>query len=292
MLKNLAPDILQLGKRQIVRRPHGRYAVWSRGRGPLVILLHGWPVSSYHWRFLVPALDSAGFECVSIDLKGLGESVTNDFRFEKEVLARELLEIVSGIRPKTKRFAVIGHDWGGSIAIAMAALAPGRVSHLIIEDEIPPGIPAPLRGKSLNHYSTWHGGFHRVPGLPEKLIHGRENHYLNYFLDLRFNRKSLNKRDRKLYLDCYRSSKKTGTTLAYYRSFQEDSRFFGALMKQKIEIPVLALWGKYGMGPAVGDSLDQICSRATGIEMNKSGHYPAEEEPKKFQAAVLRYLRS
>jgi pimeloyl-ACP methyl ester carboxylesterase len=235
-------------------------------------------------------LEKESFETLCIDLKGLGENKAGTGDCEKKSLAKEALALISIRRPQVRSFAVIGHDWGGSIAIAMAALSPKRVSKIIVEDEIPPGISAPLRGKSLTHYSSWHGAFHRVAHLPERLIAGNEDPYLNYFLNLRFDPKSLRAADRKYYISCYRGLKKTRSSLAYYRCSHADSRFFAALTRNKIKTPALAIYGDCGMGSAVVDSLSLFCQRPSSAGITNCGHYPAEERPLVFNKIVRTFL--
>lgn len=280
-----------LGNKTFIATPNGNYATWLKGKGPLVVLLHGWPVTSYHWRYLVPFLETAGYETLCIDLKGLGESSASDASFEKEQLAKEVWGVIHQIKPQNKKTAIVGHDWGGSVAIAMAALKSDSVTHLIIEDEIPPGIEAPLRGESLQYYSTWHGAFHRTPIFSEAMIDGKEETYVNFFLNLRFDPESLSKKDRDHYLDQYRTAKKTRAALAYYRTPASDGVFFRLLEKKPLEMPALALNGVRGMGPAVLDALRRMVPTAIGLTFEKSGHYPAEEEPQKFNQEIVDFLK-
>ena len=280
-----------LGSKRLIATASGRYAVWSRGDGPLVVLLHGWPVSSYHFRHLMPALDASGFEAIAIDLNGLGESSAAGDDFRKESLARDIWQLFGELVPDHGGVSLVGHDWGGSIAIAMAALERGRVRRLVVEDEIPPGIEAPLRGEGSKRYPTWHGGLHRTVGLAEDLIRGKEERYLSFFLDLRASAASLPADLRQHYIDLHRSEEKTRVALAYYRFYQADSDFFRRLQAAKLDIPVLAAYGAYGMGPAVLDSLRTIASSVSDISFDQSGHYPAEEEPEAFNAAVSAFLR-
>lgn len=51
-----------------------RLQVWTEGSGPLVVLVHGWPETSWSWRHQVPALVQAGFQVAVPDLRGYGGS--------------------------------------------------------------------------------------------------------------------------------------------------------------------------------------------------------------------------
>lgn len=268
---------------------HCKYATVAHGeQGPLVVLLHGWPVTSHRWRLLAPALVSAGFKTLAIDLRGLGMSRCSELlSVEKASLAKEILEIVKQAFPKESSFSVIGHDWGGSIAIPMAALEP-NISKLVIEEEIPPGIIAPLFEPGLSKYSSWHGAFHRQVGFAEKMIQGKEVDYLNYFLNLRANPNSLSAEDRRTYLAG--NSEVIFEALSYYRTEKEDAVFFKNLTHNKLKIPVLAIGGLSGMGSAVEQSTRQMADNTIGKLFEHSGHYPAEEEPERFNQEVIAFL--
>jgi len=276
--------------KRFIDLPSGRYATWRQGSGPLVVLLHGWPVTSHHWRYLIPDLVKAGFTGLAIDLKGLGDSTAKDSRFDKPTLAREIVEVIRQVCPDKHRFTLIGHDWGGSVAIAIAALFRKNVAALIIEEEIAPGLETALSEESRRYYPTWHGGFHRTHGLAEDLILGRPVVYLDYFLNLRFRPGSLSPADRRRYRRRYRGANATHHALAYYRTRAIDVPFYRRLEKRPLTLPVLAIGGRRGMGKAVENSLRRIAPKLSGVFLRASGHYPAEEEFIRFNRQVLKWL--
>jgi pimeloyl-ACP methyl ester carboxylesterase len=244
-------------------------------------------VCSHHWRYVLAFLEDSGFRALAIDLKGLGESTSRNEIYEKAVIAEEILQLV-----EDRTFHVVGHDWGGSVAIAMAALQPDRVSSLTIEEEMAPGIGVPLQGEGLKRYPTWHGDFHRVRGLSEQLILGREDLYMNFFLDLRMDPRSLTPEDREQFLRHCRGEARIASMLAYYRSREADAEFFRALEPQKLSLPVLAIGGHFAMGPSVAGSARRVASRVTQMVLEHSAHYPAEEEPLEFHRCVGSFLES
>jgi len=97
----------------------GELAYHDVGSGPAVVLLHGFPVSSYLWRGLVPALAGA-HRVIAPDLLGLGASdktagAALDIRAQTRYV-RELL-----VQLDVDGFAVIGHSTGGGVAQLLAA---------------------------------------------------------------------------------------------------------------------------------------------------------------------------
>jgi pimeloyl-ACP methyl ester carboxylesterase len=241
------------GEKQFVQTESGNYALWRCGKGPLVVLLHGWPVTSYHWRYLISHLSSSGFETIAFDLKGLGESVSANQIFDKPSLANEVWDLLSKIG-KRDQCHIIGHDWGGSVALAMAALQTKRVLSVVVEEEVAPGLEVSLTSNSAECYPTWHGAFHRT-NLPEQVLSGKEREYISFFLNLRFKASEFPPEDREYYLTRYLTPEKTRAAMEYYRSYSADSSFYQALRNKRIECPTLGIGGEFGMGSAVLRSL-------------------------------------
>src|SRR3954469_22604588 len=51
-----------------------RMRIAEAGKGPLVILVHGWPESWYSWRRQIPVLEQAGYHVVAPDMRGYGKT--------------------------------------------------------------------------------------------------------------------------------------------------------------------------------------------------------------------------
>jgi haloalkane dehalogenase len=113
-----------------------RIAYRRFGSGPVLLLVHGFPLSGCTWRKLLPALEQH-FDCVVPDLPGLGEtawSEATDFSWAGQARTLAALCDALGIG----RCAVLAHDTGGSIARCLALAEPARIERLaIINSEIP-----------------------------------------------------------------------------------------------------------------------------------------------------------
>ncbi|MTD15915.1 haloalkane dehalogenase [Nakamurella sp. YIM 132087] len=106
-----------------------RMAYRFAGDGPAVLLLHGNPTSSYLWRAVIPEV-GAGFRCVAPDLIGMGGSdklpETGDERY-RFVHHREFLDAFVDAVLGDAPFVVVGHDWGGVLAMDLARRRPERI---------------------------------------------------------------------------------------------------------------------------------------------------------------------
>ncbi|MFG3408228.1 alpha/beta fold hydrolase [Streptomyces sp. NPDC048142] len=262
----------------------------SENRTPTAVLLHGWPVTSHHWRYLVPALEAAGITAVPVTLPGLGaaaESSVTDFR--KAALADEVRARLA--REGITRFAVIGHDWGATVGCLIAAQAPESVSGLVVEEEIPPGVDVEIPEDGRGFYPSWHGPFNRTPGLAERLVPGREAAYYGTFLEQSAGPSGLGPDTLHAYIEAYSTPGVLDAGLAYYRTGSDDADAIRALAAQPISTPVLAVGGRRAMGTAVAAGMATLATCVTPLVLEQSGHYPAEQEPDSVNLAIVRFLQ-
>src|SRR3954470_18896527 len=82
---------------------------------PAVLLVHGYPESSYMWRDVLPVLGAAGFYAVAPDLAGFGDSEpeAGGGGWERHVEALERFRGQLGLGA----VALVVHDWGGLIGL-------------------------------------------------------------------------------------------------------------------------------------------------------------------------------
>jgi len=100
------------------------------GAGPAVLLLHGWPTSSYLWRNVMPAIAKHN-RVVAIDLPGFGASdKPTDVRYSFDYFERAIEGLLAALG--IDRVGVAGHDLGGPIAVHWALRQPARVSRVAL----------------------------------------------------------------------------------------------------------------------------------------------------------------
>ena len=157
-------------------------SVHTAGRGPAVLLLHGYPQTHLIWRHLAPAW-AERFAVVAPDLKGYGASdapapAADSTNYSKRTLAAECVALMRELGHE--RFAVVGHDRGGRVAYRLALDHPQTVTRLVTLDIIPTGAAwaAAARSFAIN---TFHWGFlAQGGGMPERLIGGDPDFWLEF----------------------------------------------------------------------------------------------------------------
>jgi len=116
--------------------------VESSGDGPPVLLLHSSGMSGRQWRRLATGLAARGFRAIVPDLAGHGQSAewpeSTPFSFTIDVAdTLALLDPIEG------RVAIVGHSYGGLVALRVAAARPPRVRALVLYDPVAFGTLAP-----------------------------------------------------------------------------------------------------------------------------------------------------
>lgn len=97
------------------------------GRGPLAIMVHGWPESWYSWRHQIGPVQEMGYRVVVPEVRGYGESDAPEAieAYDMENMIGDVLGLIDYFGEK--QAVLIGHDWGAPIVWNTTALHPNRV---------------------------------------------------------------------------------------------------------------------------------------------------------------------
>ncbi|HVY92553.1 MAG TPA: alpha/beta hydrolase, partial [Bryobacteraceae bacterium] len=146
----------------------------TAGRGPAVILLHGYTQTSRMWRPILPQL-AAKFTVIAPDLPGIGDSEIPKDGLDMKTAAMRIHALAKSLG--VTKASVVGHDIGLMVAYAYAAMYPGETEKLVVMDAFLPGV----QGWEPYYDSPdlWHFRFHGP--TPEALVAGREKIYFAYF---------------------------------------------------------------------------------------------------------------
>src|SRR5574340_319434 len=136
--------------------------------GPLVLLLHGFPELSRSWRHQLPALAAAGYRAVAPDLRGYGGSDQGG-PYDLGTLAADAAGMVTALG--RERATVVGHDWGGAVAWAVAGRRPEVVERLVVLNCPPASVLArELRRNPRQLRRSAYMLLFQLPWLPEWLL--------------------------------------------------------------------------------------------------------------------------
>ena len=110
------------------------YLAGGPEQGSPMILLHGWPDDPTGWAGVIPALEAAGYRWYAPWLRGFGPTRFLSLDAVRDgssvAIAQDAFDFADALG--IDRFAIVGHDWGGRAAYAMAALAPERLATMAV----------------------------------------------------------------------------------------------------------------------------------------------------------------
>jgi haloacetate dehalogenase len=109
------------------------------GKGPPILMVHGFPRTSLMWRYLAPQL-AKDHTVICVDLPAYGHSGTpkstdDHFPYSKRAMAKELVDVMAKLG--YPRFTLIGHDRGGRVSYRLTLDHPDAVERLAVFDVIP-----------------------------------------------------------------------------------------------------------------------------------------------------------
>jgi pimeloyl-ACP methyl ester carboxylesterase len=186
------------------------------GDGSTILLIHGFPQDWSEYHSIMPSL-AEQFDVISVDLRGLGGSIAHEGGFDARNLAEDIYQLLVSLR--LKNAYIVGHDLGGMVAYALVRSHADVVRGAMILDQVIPGIDGweEMQGSP----AVWHVHFMQVPDLAEKLLDGRQDEFLKYFLSFgKFSPEEI-----AYHLSSYTSPTQLEPVLKMYRAFPENVRF-------------------------------------------------------------------
>lgn len=275
------------------RRANGiRQHYLDAGSGPVVVLLHGFPETSFAWRHQIPVL-ARHYRVIAPDLRGYGETDKPGSGYDKRNMALDIVRLLDELG--IGKVALIGHDRGARVATRLTKDHPERVDRLIVMDNVPTRVVAQnMNPQTARAY--WFFLFHLVADLPETLIAGKEAEWLHHFFaDWCYNPHTIEGADFETYVKAYKRPGAVRGAMADYRANAEDVAQDLVDADTKIACPTMALWGEDFY--AVGGMFDMKAvweSMATDLRAEpiaRCGHLPQEEQPERVNELLVDFLR-
>ena len=271
-------------------------AICSKGAGPPLLLLHGYPQTGYMWHKIAPRL-AEDFTVVVADLRGYGDSdkptSSEDHAvYSKRAMAADMMAVMTALGHS--QFFIAGHDRGGRVAHRLARDYPQAVTKLAVLDIAP---TAMMYDTTDMHFATsyYHWFFLIQPApFPETLIGSDPK----FFLESKMqhwgkDRTAITNDAFDEYLRCFSNPDTIHASCEDYRaSASIDLEHDAADVGLKLDIPLLVLWGATAM---VGNKYDMLCAwrevatDVTGFAV-PGGHYLPEEAPDETYQALLDFF--
>lgn len=252
------------------------------GTGTPVLLLHGVPETSSCWRDIAPHL-ADGRRVLAPDLPGLGGSSFGG-PYDVPSLVRQLVALLE--TEGTGPVDVVGHDWGGILALGLAGLRPDLVRRLVVAN-------APYRQAPPLHRAV-HIPLFALPVLPELAFRVAGRQLVDLMLQLAWKASTpLDAERRTEYEAAYSCRDRVRACLGYYRAVARPGRGLTHALPDVHVEPVLVLWG--ALDPVLPIATGEAVVRELGPSTRMTtvpgvGHFVLEEAPDVVTRVLQEFL--
>ncbi len=250
------------------------------GKGPLIVLIHGFPDYWYSWRDQMPEL-AKHFQVVAIDQRGYNKSDQ-----PKGVENCTLDKLVQDVEAVVKHFkqekaVIVGHDWGGLVAWTFAMIHPDKTDRLIVLNlPHPKGMLRELAHNPEQQKNSQYARDFQKPDAAAKL----KPELLAFWVK--------EPEARKLYVEAFRRSSMEGM-LNYYKAnypkepYKDDQDF------PLVKCPVLLIHGlrdPYLLPGALNDTWKWVEKDLTILTIPKAGHFVHRDASEQVTQTMVRWL--
>ena len=270
----------------------------TEGKGPPLLLLHGYPQTHVMWHKIMAEL-ARDYTVVATDLRGYGDSSKPPggdghaaYSFRK--MAQDQIEVMTALG--FERFYVVGHDRGARVTHRMMLDHPKCVEKAVLLDIAP--TLAMYEQTDMAFASGYYHWFFLIQAfdLPERLIGSDPEYFLRRKLangaktEGTFTPESLQE-----YIRCFSDPQTIHATCEDYRAaagidLEHDREDLG----RKITIPIHVLWGELGLVGKQFDALAEwrkVARQVSGRSL-PCGHYLAEELPEMTTTEIRDFLKA
>lgn len=290
-----------LNAERITLRHSGlEFSAWTKGHGPLVLLVHGFPDIPQTFEHQMSALAAAGFRAVAVTLRGYeASSLPLDGSFHVRRLVDDLLGHVEALGVTSAH--LVGHDWGASIAYAAAVAAPSSWCSLTMLAVPPPARFAEIVATDPDQQlrSDYINFFLADPAGSDSMVSDEAGGYLRSLWHRWSPRWAFSEREFSPAQQALSAPGISTAALSYYRQAMDIASEIGresvALYMHPVTIPVLAL-----AGADDGCISAEVFCRAfrdtdfpDGLELgvvDGAGHFLHRERPEAVNKRLVDFL--
>jgi len=261
------------------------------GSGNPVLLLHGFPETSYTWRYVIPEL-AKNHTVITIDLPGIGKSEASKTGYNQKAIAALLHSFVTALG--YNQTAIVAHDLGVGIAYDYASAYSESVTRVAFLD-VPVATEQMEKLPLLSSKNPvfWWFAFHNIQDLPENLVKGKEDIYLNWFFQHgSHNKEAFSKNNIEVYAKSYAKQGTFHAAMEYYRAFLQNIELNKENTKTKLTMPILAIGGDKSFGMNTLYSFQSLATDVSGGSIENCGHFIQEEQPQKLLEQLIPFLKN
>jgi pimeloyl-ACP methyl ester carboxylesterase len=284
--------------------PHHRHVhvngvdlrIAEQGEGPLVVLLHGFPETSFSWRHQLDALAAAGYHVVAPDQRGYGGSSRPD-GIDAYTIFHVVGDVVALVRSLGASDAVVvGHDWGSAVAWNTALMRPDVVRG-VVGVSVPPLPRGPLPPLTVAR-ERFGEGFYQIyfqePGVADVALGKDVEATLRSIYGSEGGTPWFTEDELATFVGAFTETGFTGP-LNWYRNIDRNWELMAPWQDARITPPSLYISGEKDIVRtfyAMDDTARALVPNLRGVvDVPDCGHWTQQERPDVVTNALLSFLR-
>ncbi len=256
-----------------------------------VILLHGFPEFWYGWRHQIDALSEAGYRVLALDQRGYNRSDKPQgiAAYRPALLVADLVAVMDGMG--LRKAAVVGHDWGASVAWWAAYAHPDRLERMVIMNVPHPRVFADaLRTSWRQLLRSWYIAAIQLPRLPELLLRLFGYALLKAALRRSSGRNTFTRQDLRAYQQAWAQPGALTGMLNWYRAV---ARYQPRISTRGlVQVPTLMIWGArdIALGREMAPASIERCKRGKLVMVEQASHWVQHEAAGQVNKLMLDFL--
>ncbi|XOV78696.1 MAG: alpha/beta fold hydrolase [Aestuariibacter sp.] len=275
------------------------YAYLEAGKGPTVLLIHGYPDNAYSWEHQIRFLSQHGYRVIVPFTRGYLPTTTQpNSYFDRATLVVDMVELIEVLNDGEPVY-LIGQDWGAAISYGLLGAFPEKVRRaMILAIPHPVEINRTLKGSLRHCIRSFHWFLFQLPWLPEKLIRMRKGKFL-LFLWRIWSPNFDDLEHVEYIISSMLKQQSVEDTLAYYRAAvqskyrnPEFEDIFNKL-NQQISVPTRVLCGQQDMRkemlPRAKDCFTPDADYQWAL-IDNAGHFLHREQPEIINCEILEWI--
>ena len=259
------------------------------GAGEPVVLIHGFPETSYAWRKVMPRL-AERYTVIAPDLRGCGASDRPETGYDKRTVAADVHALVRQLG--FDRINLVSHDVGMMVGYAYACAYPHTVRRLVLMEAALAGLGLEDLYDAAKYPRMYHLPLFEAPnGLAEALIAGSERMFVDHFMRQQANNQlGLEPETLDEYARCLAAPGALRGGIGYFRAHTLDAEHNREHARTKLAMPVMTVGGVASFGAALKGQVEPLVERLHHVMIEECGHYLAEEQPERLADELLRFF--
>jgi pimeloyl-ACP methyl ester carboxylesterase len=254
----------------------------SVGKGPLVVMIHGFPDYWYTWRDQMEAL-SDSFQCVAIDQRGynLSDKPKGVENYDMKFLVGDVIAVIKSLG-KDKAI-IVGHDWGGAVSWQLALNAPQYVEKLVILNlPHPRGLNRELVNNPQQQKNSQYARNFQMEGAHTKLTAEGISGWVK------------DPAAKAKYVEAFKKSDFEAMLAYYKRNYPREPYALDTTPVVKAKMPVLMI---HGLGDtallsgALNNTWDWLEKDFTLVTVPGAGHFVQQDAPEIVSRSIRMWLK-